>query len=87
MQPAPVKVRMALDRQFGQARQLRNSGMLEKSLAAMDGIIQQGWGIPFHYYYRGIILLEMKEPEARWKIDFTAGSYLDERLKEIGLKN
>ncbi|MDP7204867.1 MAG: hypothetical protein QGH11_04820, partial [Pirellulaceae bacterium] len=77
MQPVPENIRMALDRQFGQARQFRNSGMLDESLAAMDRIIRQGWGIPFHYYFRGNLLFEMKEPEARWTIDFTVGSHLE----------
>ena len=63
--------------QFGRARQLHKIGMLEQALAAMNGIIQQGWGMPFHYYYRGIILFELNEPKERWTIDFETGSYLE----------
>jgi len=77
MQPVPKQVREQMGKQFGRARQLHKIGMLEQALAAMNGIIQQGCAMPFHYYYRGIILFELDEPEERWAIDFETGSYLE----------
>jgi tetratricopeptide (TPR) repeat protein len=83
MQPVPKQIRDQLGKQFGRARQLYKIGMLEQALAAMNGIIQQGWAMPFHYYYRGIILFELDEPKERWTIDFETGSYLE----ACGLQN